>query len=248
MTYVKIPDHLYLEAPMLAVSAAARWTNVAGWMYCSTARSDGFVPVGALGTLGADRSLALELEAVGLWVPVSGGWTIAAYLENNRSREEIERISAERRRAGAIGGKQKRTNLLERGLSNAVAAADLDPYPHSRGTITISSSSKDVASCYDDSALSEQLAAVGIDDPAALLAEHGRGLVEAWLAELPNRPNLTNPAGFLVGRLTGGQMPPARPRPAPTQLERITREKARDFVAATPPLDLRQAPRDAASA
>lgn len=257
MTYVKIPDHLYLDAAMLGVSQAARWTNVAGWMYCSTARTDGFVPLGALGTLGASPAEASELESAGLWVPVPGGWTIVGYLENNRSREEIERISAVRRRAGAIGGKQRGSNLLERGLSNAVAAAgstDTDPHLEVHRSSSSNSNSKNEANASAsasapvtwlsrrdravtrDPALLEALGELGIDDPSALLSEHGDELVGAWLEDLPYRPDLANPAGFLVSRLAAGLMPPPRPAPSASPLQRIIAAKAREFVDAAPPL------------
>ncbi len=246
--YVKIPDTLYLAPAMLAVSTSARWTNVAAWMYCSTARSDGFVPEGALGALGADLPIALELEAAGLWLPAPGGWTVDGYLPLNRTRAQIEEISGKRKITGQMGGQAKArqqvaSGSVERRSSNADAAVDLDPLPFPERELgteptPATADGESLAICYEvpNPATVARLEALGVDAPEEKLATYGDELVTAWLDELPNKPSLTNPAGYLVGRLRAGERPPAR-EPAPeSALARIAAENAAAKLAALPPL------------
>lgn len=251
MSWVAVPDTAHLDSRFLGVTAAARLAYLTSWLHASIAQSDGFIAAAALPMVSATDVLAAELVDAGLWRPAPGGWTIDGYLSINRTRAEIEALSAKRRDAGRKGG---RLNGARRGEASAQALASkfasspcagagagaLDPFSEGeRGSKSSTSTSKSEASA--SPALCARLADIGVDDPSALLAEYGDQLVEAWLAELPHRPDLSNPAGFLVSRLSTGQMPPPRPAPSASPMSRVIAEKAREFVASLPPLDTARA-------
>ena len=94
MGWVRLDDG-FAEDPVIANlsdSALALW--VAGIAYSNRQLTDGFIPlqVGYGGLRYCDGNavpFARELERVGRWEKVDGGWKIHAYLEWQRSSVEI---------------------------------------------------------------------------------------------------------------------------------------------------------------
>ncbi|MCC7089532.1 MAG: hypothetical protein IT295_10280 [Dehalococcoidia bacterium] len=251
MSYVQIPDTIHLDSRFLRVSEPARLAYLTSWLHASNARSDGFVAVAALAMVAATEAIAGELEQSGLWAAVPGGWTVAGYLPLNRTRAEIEALSRKRSEAGQKGGRRNAARwgeaLAQSSVSPSVSpsvssnsadadAADPLPFPEGKLGKTAPATAAALAEALASPESVARLAALGVDDPAGLLAAHGDELVAAWLDELPNRPALTNPAGFLVGRLRAGELPPAREPAAESALARIARENAAAKLATLPPL------------
>lgn len=247
MSYVQIPDTTHLDSRYLGVSEGARLAYLTSWLHASNARSDGFVAVAALAMVAATEAIAVELEQSGLWAAVPGGWTVAGYLPLNRTRAEIEALSRKRSEAGQKGGRRNAARWGEAiaspsaspsASSNSADADAVDPLPFPEGKRweTAPATASAIAEALASPETVARLDALGVDDPEEILAAHGDELVVAWLDELPNRPALTNPAGFLVGRLRAGELPPAREPAAESALARIARENAAAKVAALPPL------------
>ncbi|MBE0610074.1 MAG: hypothetical protein IH609_11880 [Dehalococcoidia bacterium] len=247
MSYVQIPDTTHLDSRFLRVSEPARLAYLTSWLHSSNARSDGFVAVAALAMVAASEAIADELEEAGLWAAVPGGWTVGGYLPLNRTRAEIEALSRKRSEAGQKGGRRNAARWGEALASPSVSppassnsavagAADPLPFPEGKWGETAPATATALAEAFASPETIARLEDVGVDDPAGTLATYGDALVTAWLDELPNKPSLTNPAGYLVGRLRAGELPPTR-EPAPeTALARIARENAAAKLATLPPL------------
>lgn len=111
---VLLPEHPKLDG----MSPAAKWILIEMWCYCGRLRTDGLITedrwkrfgTAALRKQITDRGLAEKLRL--------GGYLMHDYTEHNRSRQEIDELSAKRaeagRKGGSIGGR--------RGLSSALAA------------------------------------------------------------------------------------------------------------------------------
>jgi len=115
MGWVKLDD-AFGEHPKIArISDTALALWVTGLAYCNRNLTDGFIPntVG-LGQLRYCEGNAIpgirELESVGLWIPVKGGWQVHDYADFQPSREAVlaEREAArgrmQRRRSGEQPG------------------------------------------------------------------------------------------------------------------------------------------------
>jgi hypothetical protein len=90
---VKVADTFTDHPKVLAAGEDAAWLFVSGLCYCSRHLTDGFIPSSALRKItGKPRPqvLAARLVSAGLWEPVEGGWNVHHYLEQQRSKEEVE--------------------------------------------------------------------------------------------------------------------------------------------------------------
>jgi hypothetical protein len=98
---VLLPGH-----PKLAgLSRSAKWTLVELWCHCGQYHTDGWVRAEVWKTVGsaADRKAIVEHE---LAEPASmGGFIMHDYTEHNRSKKEIDELSAKRAEAGRKGGR-----------------------------------------------------------------------------------------------------------------------------------------------
>ena len=159
MSWIKIddgfPDHpKFLEAGPLGgflCLCAIAWSN--------RNRTDGFVPRGQVRRLvdfegfahhmwagelvgGGDdvdaMQLAEELVTVGLWEHVKGGFLIHDYLDWQRSREEIEALTEQRREAGKRGGRAR--------SASASSSKSLSVSPSNSASKPLSESSSNSAS------------------------------------------------------------------------------------------------------
>lgn len=106
-TYVRIDDHITENPAIIRVGPLAAWLFLAGLCYCSRQLSDGAIPAGVLGQLSAvdkPHRHAAALVAEGLWQTTTDGWQVVDYTQWQRSRAEVERLSAKRAAAGSKGG------------------------------------------------------------------------------------------------------------------------------------------------
>jgi hypothetical protein len=108
--YIRI-DVLLPEHPKLdGLSAAAKWTLIELWCYCGRNRTDGIVTPDRWRRFGT-KAIRARLVECGLAEPVldgKGGYLMHDYIEHNRSRNEIDELSAKRAEAGRRGGRARR--------------------------------------------------------------------------------------------------------------------------------------------
>ncbi len=120
MTYVKVDDHFTEHPKVLEIGPMAECLWLRGLCYAGRNRTDGRVPAGIVRRMGDmdGEATAARLVEVGLWEAEAGGWRMHDYGDWQRSREEIDEISAKRTEAGRRGGKQRASKLLELSLAN----------------------------------------------------------------------------------------------------------------------------------
>lgn len=108
---VLLPDHPKLDG----VSRAARWTLVEIWCWCGLNRTDGFVRDAKWNTFGskAERNQLLRVPPGykhGLIERVPGGYQMHDFTGpdgHQRSRADIDELSARRAAAGRRGGRAR---------------------------------------------------------------------------------------------------------------------------------------------
>lgn len=114
MAWVRVESSVPRHRKFLKAGPAPSWLWLCGLAYCQEGQTDGFIPFEALPMLGVPKSahrLAASLVAAGLWETAEGGWRIHAYLEHNRSSEEIEEIKDKRREYGKLGGRPRKASV-----------------------------------------------------------------------------------------------------------------------------------------
>lgn len=106
--YIRI-DVLLPEHPKIdLLTRSARWTLVELWCYCGRNRTDGIVSAQRWRTFGTPAERRQILDA-GFAEPAddrdaSFGYVMHGYLEHQRSRAQIEKLSKDRADAGRKGG------------------------------------------------------------------------------------------------------------------------------------------------
>lgn len=112
MSWVKLDDNFPDHAKILAAGAAAGWLWVCGLAYCNRQkRRDGFIPAAKVRTLypmPAAKKCAENLEKVGLWERIEGGYRVHDYHDYQPTQEQVDALKAVRSRAGRLGGRSKR--------------------------------------------------------------------------------------------------------------------------------------------
>lgn len=76
---------------------------VRGLLYCQEHLTDGFIPDGLFDSAEDEPIARLLIERCGFWDRVDDGVVIHDYLSHNRSREQVEAISAKKSEAGRRG-------------------------------------------------------------------------------------------------------------------------------------------------
>lgn len=115
---VLLPEHPKLDG----LSPAAKWVLIEMWCYCGRLRTDGIITADRWKTFGTRaireqiiaRDLAHEMQL--------GGYLIHDFTDHNRSRAEIDELSARRAAAGRRGG-QSRGKPQATALANTEASA-----------------------------------------------------------------------------------------------------------------------------
>jgi hypothetical protein len=132
MPWVKLDDQFTDHPKVLACGPLASWLYVCGLAYCARLLTDGFIPEGQVRKL-ADvddaKALANQLVAVNLWERCDGGYRVHDYHDYQPTREKALAIREARAEAGSRGGKQKASNLLERGQASATNNVVAKSYP-----------------------------------------------------------------------------------------------------------------------
>jgi hypothetical protein len=129
----------------------ARDLYLAMAMYCKENLTDGWVPAEEVGALAyplpADHAnqLAKQLASVGLIKELSKdeaqGWHVLAYLKRNGSKEDAERLSQVRAKAGHVGGTKSRKRPVQRAskaTGKQVANQDADMLPSNTVSVSVS--------------------------------------------------------------------------------------------------------------
>lgn len=97
---VLLPEHPKIDL----LSRGARWTLIELWCDCGRNRTDGIITDGRWKTFGTPAERRQIIEA-GFAEPISlGGYVMHDYLDHQRSRQEIDELSAKRAAAGRKGG------------------------------------------------------------------------------------------------------------------------------------------------
>jgi hypothetical protein len=128
-TFAKLDSKLYLNPKWIMFSsthplAAVVW--VGSITYCVDNLTDGFIPdMIASRVLGADSSIAQDLEEADMWERVSDGWQVHDFLTAQQSRAQVEASKKAKAAAGRLGGKksgESRRSATEAGASHPIEA------------------------------------------------------------------------------------------------------------------------------
>lgn len=105
MTWFKVDDALATHDKVLKAgnSAMGLWVRAGAW--CAQHLTDGHVPTHAVRLLG-NTAQANALVKAGLWVKVDDGYRFHEWHDYQPTREHVERVRDERRKAGQRGGKK----------------------------------------------------------------------------------------------------------------------------------------------
>jgi len=120
MAYAKIDSKMFRNPKIKEAGIYATMLYIAGLAYCNEHLTDGFIPLSQLPGLYADswqtghkRSRQL-LTKLGLWLEVVSeetgeltGYLVNDYLDFNKTKDEIEKLSAQRGKAGKKGMKTR---------------------------------------------------------------------------------------------------------------------------------------------
>ena len=129
MAWVKVDEQFHDHPKVIDVGPLAEAVWFRSLTYAKRQQTDGFVPGGFLRRMGdvdagaeADR-----LVAAGLWEIAPGGYRFHDWGEWQTSRAHDEAVSAARREAGSLGGKQKSIKLLAKpdGFASAAGSKPL---------------------------------------------------------------------------------------------------------------------------
>lgn len=141
MPWVKLDDHFDQHPKVAQLSDSAFALFVAGLAYCNRSLTDGFIPsrVGLGQLRWADGNTAppiRELEEVGLWEPVDGGWQVHDYDDYQPSRESVlaEREAARKRKAKSRQKSRRDTPVTD---SNVTAEVHPPPVPVPKNTLSL---------------------------------------------------------------------------------------------------------------
>lgn len=108
-TYITLHDGMPDNRKIRALSDKGFRTLVELWCWCSREKNDGAFDQDSWGTFGNTKART-ELIAKGLVEITSDGFAAHDYLEHQRSRAEIEELTAKRAKAGSAGGRARVAN------------------------------------------------------------------------------------------------------------------------------------------
>lgn len=108
MTWTKLPDDWDQVEPYVSLSDNAIRLHIDGLRYCNRHLTDGFISAGAVRTVAPtfkQKGLRALVER-GLWRAVDGGFRLTDFALNQPSRADVERLRADKSRAGQEGGRR----------------------------------------------------------------------------------------------------------------------------------------------
>lgn len=119
-TFIKLHDGYADHDRVIDLTDAAFRMHVSAMCFCGSNQTDGRIKARVLLRY-AGRKAIDELVAAGLLVETADGYEVHDYLDYNRSREEIEELSAKRSQAGIKGGRPpKQTASTRKATSNQI--------------------------------------------------------------------------------------------------------------------------------
>lgn len=102
---VLLPEHPKLDG----LSAAAKWAVIEMWCFCGRNRNDGIITPERWRKFGT-KAIRDRIVERGLADPImggEGGYLMHDYTDHNRSRQEVDELSAKRAEAGRRGGQAR---------------------------------------------------------------------------------------------------------------------------------------------
>lgn len=101
---VLLPEHPKIDL----LTRSARWTLMELWCYCGRNRTDGLITEARWKTFGTPAERRQVIDA-GFAEPVGngGGYVMHDYTEHQRSRAEIDELSASRAESGRRGAAKR---------------------------------------------------------------------------------------------------------------------------------------------
>lgn len=106
-TFIKLHDGYADHDRVIDLTDAAFRMHVSAMCFCGSNQTDGRIKARVLLRY-AGRKAIDELVAAGLLVETADGYEVHDYLDYNRSRAEIEELSAKRAEAGNKGGRPRK--------------------------------------------------------------------------------------------------------------------------------------------
>jgi hypothetical protein len=106
MVWIKLEDQIAHHPKFLKAGPVASWLWVCGAGYCNKFLTDGFIPAGAVKTLGGIENagkLAAVLVQVGLWEKVDGGYQVHDFHDHNPTAAEVRARRQVHSTAGKAG-------------------------------------------------------------------------------------------------------------------------------------------------
>lgn len=117
MAWVRIDDQFFLHPKVAKAGKDAALLYLGSLTYAAGQLTDGRIEAAAVRLISAmvdvQAKHAKRLVEVGLWEECEGGYMIHDYHEYNPSRDKVLATREARAEAGARGGKQKASNLLQ---------------------------------------------------------------------------------------------------------------------------------------
>jgi hypothetical protein len=132
-TYITLHDGMPENGKIRPLSDKAFRTLIEIWCWCSRERNDGNFTEKAFRTFGTPRARA-ELIDAGEIEPTPTGFRAHDFLSHQRSRAEIEALSAIRSEAGKKGGRPAKRKLDETNLLSKPLAKKTHSHSHSQKT------------------------------------------------------------------------------------------------------------------
>lgn len=127
MAWIRVESSVARNRKFVKAGPGPSWLWLCGLAYCQEGLTDGFIPTEAIDFLGVKsaRHMVKHLVSAGLWDAIDGGWQVHDYLDHNKPASEVRRIIADRRDAGANGGRARRSKTDE--LASTVAKQTAKP-------------------------------------------------------------------------------------------------------------------------
>jgi len=142
MAWLFLDDHFGEDPRLLLVGPAAAWMHTQAMSYSARLLTDGHISEPVARSLSPKwKSLAIALEAQGIWIRVDGGWNLPDFLRWNKTRADVEAGRRDRAEAGRKGGlrsgasRSKNEASAEASASAApsrFASSDVEPQPRTQ--------------------------------------------------------------------------------------------------------------------
>lgn len=197
MPWFKVDDALATHDKVLKAGNAAMglWVRAGAW--CAQHLTDGHVPHHAVKLLG-NAGQATALVNAGLWLKVGDGYRFHEWNDYQPTREHVEKVREERRKAGQRGGLKSGQNRSKSEASCSDDASTLsNPRPDPSRPLSV------VASSSQSSSVTHELNDDGLTKIRQALnncpEKHARECARFVLAKAPG--DVRNPAAYVLAAI-----------------------------------------------